>query len=122
MEDQEKKWYVVHILSGHEKKVKSYIESEVARLDLGEKISKIAKIKTPKIILPLVGLKNSFNLFFIFMSPPNKVLQYPSIHHFGFWILEYNFQYWKSCSLYKQIWIHLLQERYFQMNKHYFDL
>ena len=41
MEEIEKKWYVVHILSGHENKVKSYIESEVARLNLGEKITKV---------------------------------------------------------------------------------
>ena len=41
MEDQEKKWYVVHILSGHEKKVISYIESEVALLNLGEKITNV---------------------------------------------------------------------------------
>lgn len=41
MEDQEKKWYVVHILSGHENKVKSYIESEVVRLNLEEKITNV---------------------------------------------------------------------------------
>ena len=41
MEDQEKKWYVIHILSGHENKVKLYIESEVARLNLGEKIANV---------------------------------------------------------------------------------
>ena len=41
MEDQEKKWYVVHVLSGHENKVKAYLESEIARLGLGEKITDI---------------------------------------------------------------------------------
>jgi len=41
LEDQEKKWYVVHILSGHENKVKSYIESEVVRLNLEEKITNV---------------------------------------------------------------------------------
>jgi len=41
LEDQKKSWYVVHILSGHENKVKSYIENEVARLNLGDKLSNI---------------------------------------------------------------------------------
>lgn len=41
MEDQEKKWYVLHVLSGHENKVKAYIENEVARLGLGEKVPTI---------------------------------------------------------------------------------
>ncbi len=41
MEDQEKKWYVVHILSGHEKKVKAYIESEVNRLELQDKLTNV---------------------------------------------------------------------------------
>jgi len=34
-------WYAIHVLSGHEKKVKAYIENEVARLGLNEKISQI---------------------------------------------------------------------------------
>ena len=41
MGDQEKKWYVIHILSGHENKVKSYIESETIRLGLEEKITNV---------------------------------------------------------------------------------
>jgi transcriptional antiterminator NusG len=41
LEDQEKKWYVVHVLSGQENKVKAYLESEIARLGLGEKITDI---------------------------------------------------------------------------------
>jgi transcriptional antiterminator NusG len=41
LEDQEKKWYVVHVLSGHENKVKAYLESEISRLGLGEKITDI---------------------------------------------------------------------------------
>lgn len=44
MEDQDKKWYVVHVLSGHENKVKAYIESEVNRLNL---IAKITSILVP---------------------------------------------------------------------------
>lgn len=41
MEDQEKKWYVVHIMTGHENKVKAYIENEIARLGLEDKITNI---------------------------------------------------------------------------------
>ena len=41
MEDQEKKWYVVHVLSGHENKVKAYLESEINRLGLEEKVTSI---------------------------------------------------------------------------------
>ena len=38
MEDQDKKWYVLHVLSGHESKVKAYIDNEASRLGLEEKI------------------------------------------------------------------------------------
>ena len=41
LEVQERKWYVVHVLSGHENKVKSYIESEVSRIGLQDKITNI---------------------------------------------------------------------------------
>ncbi len=41
MEDQEKKWYVIHTLSGHENKVKNYIENEVVRLGLGDRITNV---------------------------------------------------------------------------------
>ena len=41
MEDQEKKWYVVHIMTGHENKVKAYVENEIARLGLEDKITNI---------------------------------------------------------------------------------
>ncbi len=41
LDDQDKKWYVVHVLSGHENKVKAYLESEVRRLGLQHKISNI---------------------------------------------------------------------------------
>ncbi len=41
LEDQEKKWYVVHVLSGHENKVKAYLESEINRLGLQAKITDI---------------------------------------------------------------------------------
>jgi len=37
----EKNWYAIHVLSGHEKKVKAYLESEIARLGLNDRISQI---------------------------------------------------------------------------------
>ncbi len=36
-----KRWYVVRTYSGHEAKVKAYLESEVARLGMQEKISSV---------------------------------------------------------------------------------
>ncbi len=41
MSEQERCWYAIHVLSGHEKKVKSYLENEIERLGLLEKISQI---------------------------------------------------------------------------------
>jgi transcription termination/antitermination protein NusG len=41
MTEQVKKWYVVRTISGSEKKVKSYMESEINRLNLGDYITKI---------------------------------------------------------------------------------
>ncbi|NIR51068.1 transcription termination/antitermination factor NusG [candidate division KSB1 bacterium] len=40
-EPDKKKWYAIHVLSGHERKVKSYLESEIDRLGLQERIPKI---------------------------------------------------------------------------------
>ena len=37
----EKKWYVIHVLSGHEKKIKTYLENEIASLELSDRISNI---------------------------------------------------------------------------------
>ncbi len=37
----EKKWYVVHTYSGHEKKVKRYLESAITNQGLEEKISQV---------------------------------------------------------------------------------
>ncbi len=37
----ENKWFVVHVLSGHEKKVKLYLENEINNSDFGEKISEV---------------------------------------------------------------------------------
>jgi len=41
MSEQEKKWYVIHVLSGHEKKIKTYLESEIESQKLSEKIGTI---------------------------------------------------------------------------------
>jgi transcriptional antiterminator NusG len=37
----EKKWYVIRAISGKEKKVKQYIESEIARLKLQDEVSQV---------------------------------------------------------------------------------
>ena len=37
----EKKWYVVRTYSGHENKVKAYIENEIAQAGLGEKVTSV---------------------------------------------------------------------------------
>jgi transcription termination/antitermination protein NusG len=41
MGEQVKKWYVVRAISGNEKKVKQYLESEISRLNMQEYISQI---------------------------------------------------------------------------------
>lgn len=37
----EKKWFVIHVLSGHEKKIKTYLENEIETLGLSDKIATI---------------------------------------------------------------------------------
>jgi transcriptional antiterminator NusG len=37
----EKKWYAVHVLSGHENKVKIYLDNEISNSDLGEKFGEV---------------------------------------------------------------------------------
>lgn len=54
----EKRWYVVRTYSGHELKVKAYIESEVARINLGEKISSVM-IPSEKVIEVKDGKKKA---------------------------------------------------------------
>ena len=53
-----KKWYVVRAISGNEKKVKIYLESEISRLHLEESISQIL-IPTEKVYLVRNGKKVS---------------------------------------------------------------
>jgi transcription termination/antitermination protein NusG len=58
MSEQVKKWYVVRAVSGSEKKVKQYIDSEVSRLGLGEYVSQVL-IPTEKIYQIRKGKKVS---------------------------------------------------------------
>jgi len=57
-EKKEKKWYVVKTLSGKEKKVKEYIESEIKRLGAEELISQVL-IPTEKVYQIRKGKKVS---------------------------------------------------------------
>jgi transcriptional antiterminator NusG len=58
MGDQIKKWYVVRAISGKEKKVKEYLESEINRLGLQDFISQIL-IPTEKVYQVRKGKKIS---------------------------------------------------------------
>ncbi len=53
-----KRWYVVRTYSGHETKVKVYLESEVARLNLAEKLSSVM-IPSEKVIEVKDGKKKA---------------------------------------------------------------
>ncbi|MBN1348913.1 transcription termination/antitermination factor NusG [candidate division KSB1 bacterium] len=41
MEKEEKKWYAIHVLSGHEKRVKAYLENEIKNSGITDKITNI---------------------------------------------------------------------------------
>jgi len=58
MGEQEKKWYVLRAITGKEKKVKIYLESEIERLNLQDYISQIL-IPTEKVFLIRKGKKVS---------------------------------------------------------------
>ena len=58
MSDQVKKWYVVRAVSGSEKKVKQYIESEISRLGLEDYVSQVL-IPTEKVYQIRKGKKIS---------------------------------------------------------------
>jgi transcriptional antiterminator NusG len=58
MSDQIKKWYVVRAISGKEKKVKEYMESEINRLKLEDYISQVL-IPTEKVYSVRKGKKIS---------------------------------------------------------------
>lgn len=57
-EQEPKKWYVVRAISGNEKKVKQYIESEINRLNLKEFVSQVL-IPTEKVYQIRKGKKVS---------------------------------------------------------------
>jgi transcriptional antiterminator NusG len=54
----EKKWYVVHTYSGHENKVKAYLDNEIAVVGLGEKITNVL-VPTEKVFEMRDGRKKS---------------------------------------------------------------
>ena len=56
MGEQVKKWYVVRAISGNEKKVKIYLESEINRLGLQDYVSQVL-IPTEKVYLVRNGKK-----------------------------------------------------------------
>jgi transcriptional antiterminator NusG len=58
MSEQVKKWYVVRAISGNEKKVKQYLESEINRLNLKDYISQVL-IPTEKVYQIRSGKKIS---------------------------------------------------------------
>jgi len=58
MGEQVKKWYVVRAISGNEKKVKLYLESEINRLGLQDYVSQVL-IPTEKVYLVRNGKKVS---------------------------------------------------------------
>jgi len=41
VEDNELRWYVIHVLSGHEKKIRNYLEMEIQNQGLSDKIKEI---------------------------------------------------------------------------------
>ncbi|MDY0103531.1 MAG: transcription termination/antitermination protein NusG [Lentimicrobium sp.] len=58
MGDQVKKWYVIRAISGNEKKVKQYLESEISRLGLSDFVSQVL-IPTEKVYQVRKGKKIS---------------------------------------------------------------
>ncbi len=58
MSEQVKKWYVVRAISGSEKKVKQYLDNEIARLGLGDYVSQVL-IPTEKVYQVRKGKKIS---------------------------------------------------------------
>ena len=55
-DNNSKKWYVVRAVSGQENKVKAYIETEIARLGMGDYVSQVL-VPTEKIVTVKDGKK-----------------------------------------------------------------
>jgi len=58
MTEIEKKWYVIRAISGQEKKIKQYIESEINRLKMNDYVSQVL-IPTEKVFQMRAGKKVS---------------------------------------------------------------
>jgi len=58
MSEISKKWYVLRIISGKEKKVKQYIENEIEQQKLRDYISQVV-IPTEKVLQVKNGKKNN---------------------------------------------------------------
>ena len=63
MESSEMKWFAVHVLSGHERKVKTYLENEVKTANLEEKI-KEALVPSEQVTEMRHGKKKTRNKIF----------------------------------------------------------
>jgi len=59
----DKKWYTLHVYSGQERKVVSYIENEVVRMELGDRISQVI-VPQEKIVEMKNGKKVEKEKFF----------------------------------------------------------
>ena len=71
MGDTEKKWYVLRAIGGKEKKVKEYIDNEIARLKLQDYISqvlipteKVYQIRNGKKISKESKADNEYGIFY----------------------------------------------------------
>jgi transcriptional antiterminator NusG len=73
----DKKWYVVRTYSGHENKVKAYLENEAAQTGLAEKISSVI-VPSEKVFEVKDGKKNSKTRTFF----PGYILVEPSVISF----------------------------------------
>jgi len=67
-EESGKKWYVVRAISGKEKRVKEYLESEVKRLNLQDHITQIL-IPTEKVFQIRKGKKLAKSELFSWLCP-----------------------------------------------------
>ena len=63
MAEIKKRWYVLRVVGGKEKKVKEYIESEVASLGLQDYVSQVL-IPTEKVYQVRNGKKSQKNVIF----------------------------------------------------------
>ena len=67
-----KKWYVVRAVSGQENKIKSYIETEINRLGMGDHISQVL-VPTEKVVQVRDGKKISKDKIVIIITHDNEM-------------------------------------------------